>query len=42
MAGAEDFSYLLQAVGGAYNFLGIGNAKKGIIHSIHTPGFLVR
>ncbi len=37
--GAEDFSYYLQKVGGAFIILGIRNESKGIIYPHHHPKF---
>ncbi len=37
--GAEDFSYYLQKVGGAFIVLGIKNEGKGIIYPHHHPKF---
>lgn len=37
--GAEDFSYYLQKVPGAFISLGIKNERKGIIHPHHHPRF---
>lgn len=37
--GAEDFSYYLQKIPGAFMFLGAGNAAKGIVHPHHHPKF---
>jgi len=37
--GADDFSYFLQRVPGAYIYLGTKNQAKGIVHEIHNPRF---
>lgn len=37
--GAEDFSYYLQKVKGAFFFIGAGNAAKGIVYPHHHPHF---
>ena len=37
--GAEDFSYYLQKIPGAFMFIGAGNAAKGIVHPHHHPKF---
>lgn len=37
--GAEDFSFFLKEVPGAYIFLGTKNISKGIVRSIHNPQF---
>jgi len=39
LMGSEDVSYYLQRVPGAFFFLGIRNAKKGIVHPPHHPCF---
>jgi amidohydrolase len=36
---AEDFSFYLQKVPGAYFFLGAGNEKKGVVFPHHHPKF---
>jgi amidohydrolase len=36
---AEDFAYYAQAASGCFYLLGIRNEKKGIVSSLHTPGF---
>ncbi|HBH11659.1 MAG: Amidohydrolase [Clostridiales bacterium 38_11] len=37
--GAEDFSYFLQNVPGAYIFIGSRNEEKGIMQEIHHPNY---
>lgn len=37
--GAEDFSYFQQVVPGFFYWLGVGNAKKGVTATQHTPDF---
>lgn len=37
--GGEDFSYYLQHTPGAFFFLGVGNAEKGILYPQHHPRF---
>ena len=37
--GAEDFSYYLEKVPGAFIFVGDGNAEKGIIYPQHHPRY---
>lgn len=37
--GAEDFSYYLEKVPGAFIFIGAGNPEKGISHPHHHPKF---
>ncbi|AEE14539.1 amidohydrolase [Thermodesulfobium narugense DSM 14796] len=37
--GAEDFSYYLQKIKGAFFFIGAGNVSKGIIYPHHHPHF---
>jgi len=37
--GAEDFSYYLQKVPGAFVFLGTYNKDKGITQEIHHPKY---
>ncbi|PMP85787.1 MAG: amidohydrolase, partial [Thermodesulfobium narugense] len=37
--GAEDFSYYLQKIKGAFFFIGAGNAAKGIVYPHHHPHF---
>lgn len=39
--GAEDFSYYLQKVPGAFMFVGAGNEAKGIVHPHHHPKFAI-
>jgi amidohydrolase len=39
MMGAEDASYFLQAMPGAYVFVGAGNVEKGIHEPHHSPRF---
>lgn len=39
LMGGEDFSYFLQKVPGAYYFLGVGNASKGLTSPNHSPTF---
>lgn len=39
--GGEDFGYYALKVPGFYFRLGVGNAKKGHVHPLHTPGFQV-
>ena len=36
---AEDFAYYSQAADSCFYLLGVGNKKKGIISSLHTPTF---
>ncbi|KAK9797378.1 hypothetical protein WJX73_007694 [Symbiochloris irregularis] len=36
---AEDFSFLADAVPGAFTFLGINNESAGSVHGLHTPRF---
>lgn len=35
----EDFALYVEQVPGAFAFIGVGNADKGIVHSIHHPQF---
>jgi metal-dependent amidase/aminoacylase/carboxypeptidase family protein len=37
--GAEDFSYFLQNIPGAYMFIGSRNEMKGITQEIHHPNY---
>ncbi len=37
--GAEDFSYYLQKIKGAFFFIGAGNVDKGIVYPHHHPKF---
>lgn len=37
--GAEDFSFYQEKIPGAYLWLGVGNASKGITGGTHTPDF---
>ncbi len=37
--GGEDFAYYLHEVPGSFYFLGVGNEKKGITSSQHSPTF---
>jgi amidohydrolase len=37
--GAEDFSYFLQNVPGAYLFIGSRNEEKGIVQEVHHPSY---
>lgn len=37
--GGEDFAYYLQNVPGTFYFLGVGNEKKGITSSQHSPTY---
>ena len=39
LMGAEDMSYFLREVPGAYLFLGAGNEERGITHPHHSPHF---
>jgi amidohydrolase len=39
LMGAEDMSYFLREVPGAYFFLGAGNEERGITHPHHSPHF---
>lgn len=39
--GAEDFSFFLQEVPGAYFFIGTANAQKGTVYPLHNPKFTV-
>jgi amidohydrolase len=39
MMGAEDFSYFLEAVPGAYWFVGSQNAERGLVWGHHHPRF---
>jgi metal-dependent amidase/aminoacylase/carboxypeptidase family protein len=36
---AEDFAWYSQAADSCFYLLGIGNKKKGIVSSLHTPTF---
>ncbi|MDP3385665.1 MAG: M20 family metallopeptidase [Eubacteriales bacterium] len=37
--GAEDYSYFLQNVPGAYMFIGSRNEEKGVVQEIHHPNY---
>jgi len=37
--GAEDFSYYLEQVPGAFFFIGVGNTEKGIVYPQHHPKY---
>jgi len=37
--GGEDFSYYLEKVPGAFFFVGVGNAEKGIVYPQHHPKY---
>lgn len=37
--GAEDFSFYQERIPGAYFWLGVSNARKGIIGGVHSPDF---
>jgi metal-dependent amidase/aminoacylase/carboxypeptidase family protein len=39
MMGAEDFSYFLEAVPGAFWFVGSQNAERGLVWGHHHPRF---
>lgn len=39
--GAEDFSFFLQSVPGAYVFVGMKNETAGAVHRPHTAQFVV-
>jgi amidohydrolase len=41
MMGAEDASYFLKAMPGAYMFVGAGNVEKGIAEPHHSPRFQI-
>lgn len=36
---AEDFAYYTQKTDACFYLLGVGNKEKGIVSSLHTPGF---
>jgi len=37
--GAEDFSYYLEQIPGAFYFIGVGNSEKGIVYPQHHPKY---
>ena len=39
MTGAEDFSVYMEQIPGIYGYLGIRNAKKGLVCNVHHPQF---